>query len=99
MPGVESVGVVSYLPFSGLGAGTNFEIVGQPTPPPNAALGTDVTVCDVGYFKTFRIPLLKGRLFTEREMREKSNVVVINDALAQRFSLARIRWASSSSST
>jgi putative ABC transport system permease protein len=85
VPGVESVGVVSYLPFSGLGAGTNFEIVGQPTPPPNAALGTDVTVCDVGYFKTFRVPLLKGRLFTERELREKSNVVVINDALAQRF--------------
>jgi len=85
IPGVQSVGIVSYLPFTGLGAGTNFDIVGQPPAPPGAALGTDVTVCDVGYFQTFRLPLLKGRLFTEREMREKSNVVVINDALAQRY--------------
>ena len=32
-----------------------------------------------------RVPLLRGRLFTEREMREKSNVVIINDALARRY--------------
>jgi len=85
VPGVQSVGLVSFLPFAGLGAGTNFDIVGQGTPPPNSVLGTDVTVCDVGYFKTLGVPLLKGRLFSEREMREKSNVVVINDTLAQRF--------------
>jgi putative ABC transport system permease protein len=85
IPGVQAVGMVSFLPFTVLGAATNFDIVGQPPAPPNAALGTDVTVCDVGYFQTLRLPLLKGRLFTEREMREKSNVVVINDALAQRY--------------
>jgi putative ABC transport system permease protein len=85
LPGVQSVGMVSFLPFTVLGAATNFDIVGQPPAPPSAALGTDVTVCDVGYFQTLRLPLIKGRLFTEREMREKSNVVVINDALAQRY--------------
>ena len=85
IPGVQAVGIVSFLPFTVLGAATNFDIVGQPPAPPSAALGTDVTVCDVGYFQTLRLPLLKGRLFTEREMREKSNVVVINDALAQRY--------------
>ena len=85
IPGVQSVGIVSFLPFSALGAATNFDIVGQPLAPPNAALGTDVTVCDVGYFQTLRLPLLKGRLFTEREMRETSNVVVINETLANRY--------------
>jgi putative ABC transport system permease protein len=85
IPGVQSVGIVSFLPFTVLGAATNFDIVGQPPQPPSAAFGTDVTVCDVGYFQTMRLPLLKGRLFTEREMREQSNVVVINDALAQRY--------------
>jgi putative ABC transport system permease protein len=85
IPGVQSVGMVSFLPFTVLGAATNFDIVGQPPQPPSTAFGTDVTVCDVGYFQTMRLPLLKGRLFTEREMREKSNVVVINDALAQRY--------------
>ena len=85
VPGVGSVGLVSYLPFSGLGAATRFTIVGQPPPLPGNDLTTDVTVCDVGYFQTFRLPLVKGRLFSEREMRETSNVVVVNEALARRY--------------
>ncbi|HEX7136832.1 MAG TPA: ABC transporter permease [Vicinamibacterales bacterium] len=84
LPGVQSAGMISYLPFSGLGAGTSFTIVGQPPPPPGQELVTDVSVCDNGYFQTMRLPLVKGRLFSEREMREKSNVVVINEAMAKR---------------
>ena len=82
---MQSTGVVSYLPFSGLGAGTRFTIVGQPPPPPGSDFVTDVSVCDAGYFRTLRIPLVKGRLFSDREMHEKSNVVVINEALADRY--------------
>src|SRR5262249_56488879 len=82
VPGVQSAGMVSYLPFAGLGAGTRFTIVGEPPPAPGNDLTTDVTVCDVGFLQTLRLQLLKGRLFTEREMRERSNVVVINQALA-----------------
>jgi putative ABC transport system permease protein len=85
LPGVESTGMISYLPFSGLGAGTGFTIVGQPPSLPGQEPVTDVSVCDNGYFKTMRLPLMKGRLFSEREMREKSNVVVINEALATRY--------------
>jgi putative ABC transport system permease protein len=83
--GVQSAGIISYLPFTGLGAGTGFTIVGQPPPPPGQDLTTDVTVCDNGYFQTMRIAALRGRLFTEREMRERSNVVVVNEALARRY--------------
>jgi putative ABC transport system permease protein len=85
VPGVQSAGIISYLPFTGLGAGTNVSIVGQPPPPPGQDLVTDVTVCDNGYFQTMRIAALRGRLFTEREMRERSNVVVVNEALAKRY--------------
>ena len=84
LPGVQSVGMISYLPFTGLGAGTGFTIVGEPPPPPGQDYVTDVSVCDNGYFQTMRLPLVKGRLFSEREMQEKSNVVVINEALAKR---------------
>jgi putative ABC transport system permease protein len=83
IPGVQSAGIVSYLPFAGLGAATRVTIVGQPPRPPGQDLTTDVTVCDNGYLQALRIPLLKGRLFTEREMREKSNVVVINETMAR----------------
>jgi putative ABC transport system permease protein len=85
LPGVQSAGVVSFLPFAGLGAATNFTIVGQPVPQAGQDPVTSVLVCDNGYLQTMRIPLLKGRLFTEREMREKSNVVIINEIMARRF--------------
>jgi putative ABC transport system permease protein len=85
IPGVENAGAVSYLPLAGPGAGTNFSIVGQPPPLPGQSPGTDVSVCDNGYFSAMKVPLLRGRLFTDREMREKSNVVIINDTLARRY--------------
>src|SRR5262249_30284331 len=36
-----------------------------------------------------RIPLVRGRLFSERELREKADVVLINDAMAQRYFAGR----------
>ena len=85
IPGVESAGAVSYLPLAGAGAGTGFTIVGQPAPLPGQGPTTDVSVCDDGYFRALKVPLLRGRVFSAREMRERSNVVVINDALARRY--------------
>jgi putative ABC transport system permease protein len=85
VPSVQSAGMISYLPFTGLGAGTRVTIVGQPPPAPGQDLVTDVTVCDNGYFETMRVPLVRGRLFTEREMRERSNVVIVNEAFATRY--------------
>jgi len=85
LPGVESAGAVSFLPLAGPGAATDVAIVGQPPALPGQGLGTSVSVCDNGYFSSMKIPLLRGRLFTEREMTEKSNVVIVNDTLARRF--------------
>jgi putative ABC transport system permease protein len=85
LPGVESAGAISFLPLAGPGAGTGFTIVGQPAPPNGQEPVTDVRVCDVGYFHAMKVPLLQGRLFTEREMHEKLNVVVVNEALARRY--------------
>ena len=83
VPGVRAAGVISYLPLAGLGAGTGFTIVGQPPPQPGQDHVTDVSVCDNGYFRAMNVPLVRGRLFTEREMRTKSNVVIVNEALAR----------------
>ncbi|HEV3062287.1 MAG TPA: ABC transporter permease [Vicinamibacterales bacterium] len=85
LPGVRSAGMISYLPFASLGAATAFTIVGQPPPPPGQDFVTDVSVCDNGYFQTLRLPLVRGRWFTDRELHETSNVVIINEALARRY--------------
>src|SRR5205823_9231629 len=76
-------GAISYLPLTGLGAGTAFTIEGQPPPPPGQKNVTNVSVCDNGFFETMRIRLLAGRLFTEREMVEQANVVIISESLAR----------------
>ena len=85
VPGVQSAGAISYLPLSGLGAGTGFTIEGQPPPLPGRDYVVDVSVCDNGYFRTMNVPLKSGRLFTEREMQEKSNVVVVSESLAHTY--------------
>jgi len=85
VPGVQSAGAISYLPLSGLGAGTGFTIEGQPPPPPGRDYVVDVSVCDDGYFRAMNVPLKGGRFFSEREMQEKSNVVIVSESLARKY--------------
>ena len=83
LPGVQSVGTISFLPLSGGGAGTGFTIVGQPAPAPGQGPVTDVRVVDNGFFDAMRIPLTRGRLFTARELGAAAGVVVVNEELAR----------------
>ncbi len=84
LPGVRAAGIVNYLPFyGGLGSATGFTIEGRPQPLPGEEPTTDVRVADAGYFETMRIPLLRGRNFTDVEMREPRRVVLINEAMAR----------------
>jgi putative ABC transport system permease protein len=85
IPGVESAGIVSFLPLAGGGAATGFSIVGEAPAAAGQEPVTDVRVVDNGFFNSLKIPLVGGRMFTEREMREKSNVVVVNEALTKRY--------------
>jgi putative ABC transport system permease protein len=83
LPGVDSAGAVSFLPFAGSGSATGFTIEGRPTPAPGEVPVTDVRVTDTNYFHTMNIPLLKGRTFTEQEATEQRHVVIINETLAR----------------
>ncbi|MEY2504720.1 MAG: hypothetical protein QOG27_1000, partial [Verrucomicrobiota bacterium] len=85
LPGVQSAGAISYLPMAGLGAGTSLEIEGEPPAAPGQDKSTAVTVCDNGFFRTLKIPLLRGRYFTEEEMQEKRDVVIVSEAFAQQY--------------
>jgi putative ABC transport system permease protein len=85
LAGVWSAGVVSYLPLAGLGAATGFTIEGEPPPVLGQAHTTDVAVCDTGYFRTMNVPLRRGRFFSEREMLQKSNVLIVNEALVRQY--------------
>ena len=84
LPGVSSAGMVNHLPlYGGLGSSTGFKILGRPEPPPGQGPGTDVRVVDAGYFPTMGIPLLRGRSFSDLELKEVRHVILINEALAR----------------
>jgi putative ABC transport system permease protein len=85
LPGVESVGAVSFLPFAGPAAGTRFAIDGQPKPEAGQEPTTSVCVTDANYFDTLKIPLRRGRIYNQTEATEMRHVVLINEALARRY--------------
>ncbi len=85
MPGVQSAGAISFLPFGGAGAATSFSIFGRPAPAPGQSPVTDVRVVDEHYFTTLKIPLLEGRLFNAREADQNSDTIIINETLARQY--------------
>ena len=84
IPGVESVGAINTAPFTGLYPGTNVVVFGAPPLPPEQELKTGVLVTDSNYFATMRIPLLRGRLYTQQETTEMRHVVVVNETFVKK---------------
>jgi putative ABC transport system permease protein len=84
LPGVKSVGAISYLPLTGLASSTVFNLATQPDLPPSESPATEVRIITRGYFAAMGIPLLKGRSFDERDGAD-SRVLVINETLARKF--------------
>ena len=85
LPSVTSVGFVSNGPLFGGREGTNFVIEGRPAPDP--AKKPTARFFDMGpnYFKTMGIPLVRGRWFDDRDTRDSSGVVIINESMARRY--------------
>src|SRR5439155_19602253 len=66
LPGVQTVGVVSALPLSGVSARIPFTIEGRATAP-DEALWADYRLVSTGYFRALKIPVLAGRAFDEHD--------------------------------
>jgi putative ABC transport system permease protein len=82
LPGVETVGLITELPLTGQPNDMPFLIEGRPPASPEQRLGADFRRVNQQYFKSLRIPLLRGRNFTEQEAHQSARVVVISDLLA-----------------
>jgi putative ABC transport system permease protein len=85
LPGVLSAGVVTPLPLTGQGWQTDFYIEGKPMPPPGQLPNSDFHTVDPGYFQTLKIPLLRGRYFTNTDTEKAPLVALINQAMAERY--------------
>jgi putative ABC transport system permease protein len=84
LPGVESVGVVTHLPFGGNSWGNSYEVEGRPAPP-GVQLNAQIRPVSPGYFATLQIPLKEGRDFNERDNETAPGVTIINEVFAKRF--------------
>lgn len=58
---------------------------------PDDAYGSDSCFVSERYFEVFRIPLLRGRMFTDRDDSRAPPVVLINETLARGLSRG-VRW-------
>ena len=85
LPGVTSVGITSRMPAGGPGSGLGrvFLAEGQPEPPAAPDHPAQWTVADPGYFRTLKLPLRRGRTFTEADTVSSTPVIVISERLAQ----------------
>jgi putative ABC transport system permease protein len=84
LPGVESVGAISILPFSGGYSCDGFQIVGRIGSEGNQPCA-EVRTADTGYFSTMGIRLLAGRQFSETDDGRAPKVIVINEEMARQF--------------
>ncbi|HLV96456.1 MAG TPA: ABC transporter permease [Candidatus Acidoferrales bacterium] len=84
VPGVESAAMTCCLPLEG-GFGLPFSIVGQPPKNGPYTGGGGWMTITPEYFKVFRIPLVKGRVFDDQDTGGASRVVIINEAMAKEY--------------
>ena len=83
LPGVEAAAVVSQVPLRPPSWTSEFAIAGRdPLPPGSEVKHREVTR---EYQQVMRVPLIRGRLFTESDRQDAPLVVLINQALARMY--------------
>jgi predicted permease len=86
LPGVESAGTIDDLPLSGEGGSNQpIQIEGQPIVAMADQPEVSVRVISPGFTQALCIPLLSGREFRESDAADAPKVVLISQAMAQRF--------------
>lgn len=83
VPGVQSAALVRAVPFSGNGGNTGYALEGRPEPDPASLPQARFHLVTPDYFKTMRIPVVKGRDFTDRDDLKAPLVAVINQTFAK----------------
>jgi putative ABC transport system permease protein len=84
LPGVTAAALTCCVPLQG-GYGLPFNIEGQTTKDGSDPAGASWVSTSPGYFDVLRIPIVKGRAFTDQDSGAAPRVVIINETLAKKF--------------
>jgi putative ABC transport system permease protein len=82
LPGIESAGLTSVLPFSGNFDGRGLAVEDHPKPR-GEEISVDLYITTPGYLETMAIPLLKGRALAPQDTDTAPLVALINETMAR----------------
>ena len=85
LPGVESAGMITFLPLSFNGMNFSFSVEGQPSPPDMKLPFALYRVVSPDYFRALGIALQRGRFFDGHDVLDSQPVMVINRRLAEKY--------------
>jgi predicted permease len=85
LPGVEAAGGVSTLPLTGGIGWGSITIEGYDASSGQSMIQADGRNASVGYFETMKIPLIRGRFFTEQDTKESAQVVIVDENMARTY--------------
>lgn len=85
LPGVESVSWVSDQPLSSAVSNETIEIQDNPRKPGEPPPSVNVNIVAPNFFKTLQIPFVRGRDFNDGDKKDAEKVVIINEAMANKF--------------
>ena len=84
-PGVADVVIADCIPFVDMCGSSSFGIVGRPSAPNDPGPHGYIRTISPGYFSALKIPVLRGRTFTDSDRVGSAEVVIIDDILAHQY--------------
>ena len=85
LPGVESAGMITFLPLSFNGMNFSFSVEGQASPGDMKLPFALYRVVSPDYFRAMGIPLQRGRFFDAHDSADSQPVILISRQLAERY--------------
>jgi len=85
LPGITSTAASTGAPVLGTNWGMAFSIAGQPPVPLSSRPSAGFTMVTPAYFRTFGIPILRGRGFTEQDRDGSLPVAIVNETFVKKY--------------
>jgi predicted permease len=85
LPGVQSAGVGSDLPWTGYDENAGGFIIEGKSPPAGEGFHARYHMATPGYFSALGVPLLAGRFFNEADQPSAPQAIIINHAMAESY--------------
>ena len=85
LPSVEVAGATTELPIAESPSGTAFEFDGHPTAAGRLPPLVDYSTVTPGFFKTLRVPVLRGSDFDSSDLRDNARTIIVNKTAADQY--------------